>query len=138
MSRRQTKVKTLLQHYQTISLKTTLAASTLKRFVAVVEDCSETFHQSPLNPDGTESKVWIEPLEKAELGQKCICKAVSESPGFAGVPKTWETYIRSHEFHLHGTVTVQQLLVLPFRTKSRTSRAESRKTYQRLPGGPIT
>ena len=41
---------------------------------------------------------------------------------------------RSHEFHADGAVTIQQLLVLPFRTKSRTSRAESRKTHQRLPG----
>ena len=65
-----------------ISLKMTLAASTLKEHVAAIGDCNGTFYQSPLNPDGTERKVWIELLEKAESGEKYIWKAVSESPGF--------------------------------------------------------
>ena len=137
MSRCQTKAKTFPQPVpETISLRTTLAASTLKRYVAVVEDCSETFYQTPLNLDGTESKVWIEPLEKADLGQKYIWKAVPESPGFGVSTENlgYIRYERSHEFHLNGTVTIQQFLVLPFRTKSRTSRTESRETHQRLPG----
>ena len=33
----------------------------------------------------------------------------------------------SHEFHANGTVTVRRLLVLSFRTKSRTHRRESRR-----------
>ena len=36
----------------------------------------------------------------------------------------------SHEFHANETVTVRRLLVLSFRTKSRTHRRESRKTHR--------
>ena len=41
---------------------------------------------------------------------------------------------RSHELHADGTVTIRRLLVLSFRTKSRTSPGEGRKTHRRLPG----
>ena len=36
---------------------------------------------------------------------------------------------RSHEFHSDGAVTIRRLLVLSFRTKSRTRQGESRKTH---------
>ena len=36
---------------------------------------------------------------------------------------------RSHELHADGAVTMRRLLVLSFRTKSRTRRGESRKTH---------
>ena len=114
----------------TIPLKTMLADAALKGHVAAIWYCSGTFCQSPLNTDGTESKVWIELLEKAELGQNYMWEAVSAFPGVKGVPKAWDTQReRSHEFRADGAVTSRRLLVLSFRTKSRTSRAESRKTH---------
>ena len=36
---------------------------------------------SPLNPDGTESQVWIDPPPEAELGPEYIWEAVSAFPG---------------------------------------------------------
>ena len=36
---------------------------------------------------------------------------------------------RSYELHANGAVTIRRLLVLSFRTKSRTSLGESRKTH---------
>ena len=110
--------------------------SVLKGRAAAIEYYSGAFYQSPLNPGGTESKVWIELLEKATLGRNYVWEAASAFPGLKGVPN-FLGYIqreRSHEFRADGAVTIRRLLVLSFRTKSRTSRAESRKTHQRLPG----
>ena len=52
-------------------LKMMLVDAALKRHVAAIGDRSGAFYQSPLNPDGTESKVWIEPPPEAELGPDC-------------------------------------------------------------------
>ena len=59
--------------------------------VAAIGDCSGAFYQSPLNPDGTENRVWIEPPPDAELGQNYIWEAVSAFPGLKGAPKAWDT-----------------------------------------------
>ena len=48
-------------------LKMMLVDAALKGHVAGIGDCSGAFYQSPLNPDRTESKVWIEPPPEAEL-----------------------------------------------------------------------
>ena len=45
-----------------------------------------------LNPDGTESQVWIEPPPEAELGPDYIWEAVSAFPGLKGAPRAWDTY----------------------------------------------
>ena len=49
-------------------LKMMLVDAALKGHVAAIGDCSGAFYQSPLNPDGTENKVWLEPPPEAELG----------------------------------------------------------------------
>ena len=96
-------------------LKMMLVDAALKGHVAAIGDCSGAFYQSPLNPDGTESKVWIEPLERAELGQNYIGKAVSAFPGLKGAPRAWDIQSeRSHEYHADGAVTTRRLLVLSF------------------------
>ena len=66
--------------------------SALKGHAAAIEYYSGAFYQSPLNPDGTESKVWIELLEKAKLGRNYVWEAASAFPGLKGVSKTWDTY----------------------------------------------
>ena len=73
-------------------LKMMLVDAALKGHVAAIGDCSGAFYQSPLNPDGTESKVWIEPSPEAELGQNYIWEAVSAFPGLKGAPRAWDTY----------------------------------------------
>ena len=102
-------------------LKMMLVDAALKGDVAAIGDCSGAFYQSPLNPDGTENRVWIKPPPEAKLGPHCIWEAVSAFPGLQRE--------RSHEFHADGAVTIRRLLVLSFRTKSRC-----RKTHRRLPG----
>ena len=49
-------------------LKMMLVETALKGHVAAIGDCSGAFYQSPLNSDGTDSQVWIEPPPEAELG----------------------------------------------------------------------
>ena len=49
-------------------LKMMLVEAALKGHTAAIEDCSGAFCQSLLKPDGTESKVWVEPPPEAELG----------------------------------------------------------------------
>ena len=73
-------------------LKMMLVDAALKGHVAAIGDCSGAFYQSPLNPDGTESKVWIEPPPEAELGPNYIWEAVSAVPGLKGAPRAWDTY----------------------------------------------
>ena len=73
-------------------LKMMLAEAALKGHVAAIGDCSGAFYQAPLNPDGTESQVWIEPLPEAELGPDYIWEAVSAFPGLKGAPRAWDTY----------------------------------------------
>ena len=114
-------------------LKMMLVEAALKEHVAAIGDCSGAFYQSPLNTDGTESKVWIEPPPEAELGPNYIWEAVSAFPGSTESVGHIQRK-RSHELHAAGTVTIRGLLVLPFRTKSKTSRGKSRKTQRRLPG----
>ena len=72
-----------------------LVDAALKGHVAAIGDCSGAFYQSPLNPDGTESKVWIEPSSEAELGPDYIWEAVSAFPGLKGAPRAWDTYSAS-------------------------------------------
>ena len=105
----------------------------LKGHAAAIEDYSGVFYRSPLNPDGTNNKVWIELLEKAELGRNYVWEATSAFPGLKGVSKTWDTY-NTNDFA--NSVQMEQLRYdsCLFYRKSRTSRRESRKTYQRLPG----
>ena len=55
-------------------------------------DCSGAFYQSPLNSDGTESQVWIEPPPEAELGPDYMWEAVSTIPGLKGAPRAWDTH----------------------------------------------
>ena len=73
-------------------LKMMLVDAPLKGHVAAIGDYSGTFCQSPLNPDGTESKVWIEPPPEAELGQNYIREAVLAFPGLKETPTTLDTY----------------------------------------------
>ena len=73
-------------------LKMMLVEAALKGHVAAIGDCSGAFYQSPLNPDGTESQVWIEPPPEAELGPDYIWEAVSAFPGLKGAPRAWDTY----------------------------------------------
>ena len=53
-----------------------------KGHVVAIEDCSGAFFQSPFHPDGTEGKVWIEPLPEAELGPD------NEKGSCVGIPRT--------------------------------------------------
>ena len=105
----------------------------LKGYAAAIEEYSGVFFRSPLNPDGTNNKVWIELLEKAKLGRNYVWEATSAFPGLKGVSKTWDTY-NTNDFS--NSVQMEQLRYdsCLFYRKSRTSRTESRKTYQRLPG----
>ena len=64
----------------------------LKGYVAAIGECSGTFYQEPLNPDGTERKVWIEPHPKAELGPDRIWGAVSAFRRLKGAPTAWDSY----------------------------------------------
>ena len=81
-------------------LKTELVEVTLKGDVAAIGDCSGTLYQSPLNPDGTESQVWIEPPPEAQLGPDYIWEAVSAFLGLRGAPSVEHVQCgRSHEFH---------------------------------------
>ena len=73
-------------------LKMMLVEAALKGHVAAIGDSSGAFYQSPLNPDGTESQVWIEPPPEAELGPDYIREAVSAFPGLKGAPRAWDTY----------------------------------------------
>ena len=73
-------------------LKMMLVEAALKGHVAAIGDCSGAFSQSPLNLDGTESQVWIEPPPEAELGPDYIREAVSAFPGLKGAPRAWDTY----------------------------------------------
>ena len=73
-------------------LKMMLVEAALKGHVAAIGDCSGAFYQSPLNPDGTESKVWIEPPPEAELGPEYIWEAPPAFPGLKGAPRAWDTY----------------------------------------------
>ena len=73
-------------------LKMMLVEAALKGHVAAIGDCSGAFYQSPLNPDGTESQVWIEPPPEAELGPDYIWEAASAFPGLKGAPRAWDTY----------------------------------------------
>ena len=73
-------------------LKMMLVDAALKGHVTAIGDCSGAFYQSPLNPDGTESKVWIEPPPEAELGPNYIWEGVSAFPGLKGAPRAWDTY----------------------------------------------
>ena len=57
-------------------LKMMLVDAAFKGHVAAIGDCSGAFYQSPLNPDGTESKVWIEPAPEAEF-----CVSIPRSQG---------------------------------------------------------
>ena len=75
----------------TMHLKRMLVDAALKGHVAAIEDCSGVFYQSLLNPDGTESKVWIEPPPEAETGKDNIWEAVSAFPGLKGAPRAWDT-----------------------------------------------
>ena len=61
----------------------------LNGHVAVFGDCSGAFHHAPVNPDETESKVWIEPPE-AEL-EHDMWEVVSVLHGPEGAPKAWDT-----------------------------------------------
>ena len=49
--------------------------SALKGHATAIEYYSGAFYRSPLNPDGTESKVWIELLKKAKLGRNNVWEA---------------------------------------------------------------
>ena len=69
-----------------------LVDAALKGHVTAIGDCSGAFYQSPLNSDGTESQVWIEPPPEAELGPSYIWEAVSAFPGFKEAPRAWDTY----------------------------------------------
>ena len=114
--------------------KMMLVEAALKGHVAAIGDCSGAFYQSPLNPDGTENQVWIEPPPEAELGPEYIWEAVSAFPGPKGAPRAWDSYsakVLTNSMQ-NETVTVRWLLVLSFRT--RTHRRESRKTHRRLLG----
>ena len=73
-------------------LKMMLVDAALKGHVAAIGDCSGAFYQSPLNPDGTENRVWIEPPPEAELGPNYVREAASAFPGRKGAPKAWDTY----------------------------------------------
>ena len=73
-------------------LKMMLVEAALRGHVAAIGDCSGAFYQSPLNPDGTESQVWIEPPPEAELGPDFIWEAVSAFPGLKGAPRAWDSY----------------------------------------------
>ena len=73
-------------------LKMMLVEAALKGHVAAIGDCRGAFYQSPLNPDGTESQVWIEPPPEAELGPDYIWEAVSAFPGLKEAPRAWDTY----------------------------------------------
>ena len=70
-----------------------LVGAALKGHVAAIGDCSGAFYQSPLNPDGTESTVWIEPPPEAELGPQYIWEAPPAFPGLKGAPRAWKTHI---------------------------------------------
>ena len=73
-------------------LKMMLVDAALNGHVAAIGDCSGTFYHSPLNRDGTEKRVWIEPPPEAELGPNYIWEAVSAFPGLKGAPRAWDTY----------------------------------------------
>ena len=73
-------------------LKMMLVDAALKGHVAAIGDCSGAFYPSPLSPDGTESKVWVEPVPVAELGPDYHWEAVSAFPCLKGAPRAWDTY----------------------------------------------
>ena len=91
-----------------------LVEAALKGHVAAIGDCSGAFYQSLLNPNGTESQVWIEPLPETDLAPNYVWEAVSAFPGLKGAPRAWRHVQgeRSHEFHGDGTVTIRRLLVV--------------------------
>ena len=70
-----------------------LVGAALKGHVAAIGDCSGAFYQSPLNPDRTESTVWIEPPPEAELGPEYIWEAPPAFPGLKEAPRAWKTHI---------------------------------------------
>ena len=67
-------------------LKMMLVDAALNGYVPAIGDCSGAFNQSPLNPDGTDNRVWTE----AELGPDYIREAVSAFPGLNGAPGAWD------------------------------------------------
>ena len=75
-----------------IHLKMMLVDAALKGHVAAIGDCSGAFYQSPLNPDGTENRVWIDPPPEAELGRNYIEEPVSAFPGLKGAQRAGDTY----------------------------------------------
>ena len=74
-----------MMHFNTM-----LVDAALMGHVAAVGDCSGAFYQSPLNPDGTKNRVWIEPPPEAELGADYIWEVVSAFPGLKGAPRAWD------------------------------------------------
>ena len=75
-----------------MQLKMLLVDAALKEHVTAIEACSGAFYQSPMNLDGTEHRVWIEPPPEAELGPDLIWEAVSTLPGLKGALRAWDTY----------------------------------------------
>ena len=112
-------------------LKMMLVDAALKGHVAAIGDCSGAFYQSPLNPDSLDRA-----SSRGRIGTKLHLGSSVSSPRSQGSTESLG-YIqreRPHELHAARTVTIRRLLVLSFRTKSRTSRGESKKTHRRLPG----
>ena len=68
------------------SLENLRSLKDLKGHAAAIEYYSEVFYQSSPNPQGTESKVWIElsPKQKAR-------ETTSAFPGLEGALKAWDT-----------------------------------------------
>ena len=63
-----------------------------KGHAAALGDCSGAFYQAPLDPEGNQEKVYIEPPQEAGLGPDVVWEAVSAFPGLKGSPKAWDTH----------------------------------------------
>ena len=85
--------------------------------------CSNRRLQRCLPPVTSEPRRNGEQSVEAELGPDYIGEAVSAIPGPQGSTESlgYEKRERSRELHANGAVTIRRLLVLSFRTTSRTS-----------------
>ena len=113
-------------------VKMLVVDAALKGHVAAIGDCSGAFCHSPLNPDGTENRVWIVPPPEAEPGPNYIWEAVSAFPCLNGASRAWDSYsanILTSSMQMEQS-RIRRLFVLSFRTTSRTRRRESRKTHR--------
>ena len=121
-------------------LKMMLVEAALKRHVAAIGDCSGAFFQSLSNPDRTESQVWIEPPQEAELGPDNIWEEnvghvqCERSRVSIGAPKPWKRTVRTFSrvpwrWNNHDTTVACFIVLNNAKNTLRRKQADTQMTF---------